>query len=67
MIARNHTGHRVGERHQNALLTDKQVRSIRELRNDNPRYWSYARLAAEFGCSQSTARDVVKYWTRASA
>ena len=64
-IARNHTGHRVGERHQRAKLSDAQVRAMRaEYERGGT---SYARLAMKYGCGQATVRDIVKYWTRASA
>jgi len=64
-MLRNHTGHRVGEWHQRAKLSDEQVRKMRELRKF--RGTSYAKLAALFGCGESTARDITNYMTRASA
>lgn len=67
ITARNHTGHRVGECHQNAKLTDSQVREMRELRERAPKVWSYGNLAARFKCGESTVRDIVNYCTRASA
>lgn len=67
IVARNHTGHRVGECHQKAKLTDEQVRDIRYLRQSNSKVWSYARLAARFNCGESTIKDIVTYRTRASA
>jgi AraC-like DNA-binding protein len=66
-IARNHTNHRVGECHGKAKLTDKEVRRMRFLREYNPIHWTYLALAAEFGCGESTVRDIVQYRTRASA
>lgn len=64
-IARNHTGHRVGQYHQKARLSDEQVR---QMRHDREREgMSYAKLAKKYGCGVSTARDIVNYWTRASA
>lgn len=66
-IARQHTGHRVGECHQKAKLSDAQVRKMRFLREYNPKAWTYLALAAEFQCSEWTVRDICKYWTRASA
>lgn len=64
MIARNHTGHRVGEHHQRARLSDAQVIAMRA---DHEAGMGYMRLAARYGCGVSTARDIVNYWTRASA
>lgn len=66
-IARNHTNHRVGECHQHAKLSDTAVKKLRFLREYNPEHWTYKRLAAEFQCGESTVRDIVRYWTRASA
>ncbi len=64
-IARNHTGHRVGQYHQKARLSDDQVR---QMRHDRERHsMSYLQLAAKYGCGVSTARDITLYWTRASA
>jgi hypothetical protein len=60
---RNHTGHRVGEWHQRARLTDAQVREIRAAYGP----LGYKRLAGRFGCGESTVRDIVTYRTRASA
>ena len=65
MIARNHTGHRVGECHQKAKLTDAQVRQMR-LDHDND-LGGYRTLAKKYNISASSVRDIVNYWTRASA
>ena len=48
-----------------AKLTDKQVKDMRILRATDPDHWGYAALGNHFGCSESTARDVVLYKTRA--
>jgi transposase len=63
-IARNHTGHRVGETHGKAKLTDAQVREMRKLHSQGI---GYRRLAKRFGCGISTVRDIVLYRTRWSA
>ena len=70
MNRRNHTGHRVGEWHHRAKLSDDEVRRMRakyagwkargELKG-------YRLLGAIFGCSRWTARDIVTMRTRASA
>jgi hypothetical protein len=52
------------KRHQRARLTDAHVRAMRE---DRAAGLSYGRLALKYGCGISTARDIVNYWTRASA
>lgn len=64
MIARNHTGHRVGQCHHRARLNDEQVRA---LRSDHEEGLGYVRLAKRYGCSISTARDIVTYRTRWNA
>lgn len=64
-IRRNHTGHRVGEHHQRAKLSDAQVRNVRDARK---RFgWSYRVLGEFFGVSEWTVRDIVTYRTRGSA
>ena len=63
-LARNHTGHRVGECHQRAKLTDSQVRSLRA---DREAGMSLRALAKAYGCGLSTARDICDYATRYSA
>mgnify|MGYP001600771486 CR=1 FL=1 len=67
---RNHTGHRVGEWHQRAKLTDETVRRMREKYADwkaRGEIKGYRLLARIFGCGVSTARDIVTLRTRASA
>lgn len=63
-MKRNHTGHRVGECHHRAKLSDSDVAEMRRLRHEKPWLWSYRALAEYFGCGQSTARDIVNHWTR---
>lgn len=60
-IMRNHTGHRMGEHHPKAKLTDQQVREMRLLRK---RGWKYLALSIEFNCPESTVRDICTYRTR---
>ena len=61
-IRRNHTGHRMGEQHHRARLTDAQVAEIRA--KHIPYIFGYKRLAREYGCSESTARNICTYRTR---
>ena len=56
------SGHRCGSSHQRAKLTTDQVKQMRNLRETTG--MSYAKLAAQFGCGESTARDIVNYHTR---
>lgn len=64
-MKRNHTGHRVGECHQRAKLTDAQVRAMRA------EYLAYVRgyktLGEKYDTPWPTVRDIVTYRTRASA
>ena len=65
MIRRAPNGRRIGQDHQKAKLTDEQVRQMRS------RYLAYVvgyeKLALEFGCGVSTARDICTFKTRYSA
>lgn len=56
------SGHRCGASHHRAKLTTEQVKEMRALRETTGA--SYAALAAQFGCGESTARDIVTYRTR---
>lgn len=64
-MRRNHTGHRVGECHQRAKLSDEQIRQMREMYV--PGKVGYVRLARQFGCGESTARDILTFKTRWAA
>lgn len=55
--------HAHGERRHRAKLSDDQVAKIRRMYR--PRIVGYRVLSREFGCAESTVRDIVKYWTRA--
>ena len=59
---RSPSGHRCGESHQRAKLTTDQVKEMRVIREATGA--SYAVLADKFGCGESTARDIVNYYTR---
>lgn len=63
-MKRNHTGHRVGECHHRAKLSDSDVIEMRQMREAKPWLWSYTALAEYFGCGTSTVRDIVKQKTR---
>lgn len=54
---RNHTGHRVGEWHHRARLTEAQVEQIRRMYR--PRRVGYGALAETFGVGESTIRDII--------
>jgi hypothetical protein len=59
---RGPTGHRIGESHHRARLTDKQVETIRRLHASGT--IGYELLARAFKCGASTVRDIVKERTR---
>jgi hypothetical protein len=61
-MKRNHTGHRIGEWHGKARLTDEQVAKMRRMYK--PGIVGYRLLAKEFGCGESTVRDICTYRTR---
>lgn len=65
MITRLHTGHRAGQSHPRAKLTDEQVKAIRKAYK--PYVVGYEMLARQFGCGVSTVRDICTYRTRYSA
>lgn len=64
-LTRSPSGRRCGVSHQNAKLTTEQVKEMRAIREAIGA--SYAALAYKFGCGESTARDIVNYWTRVSS
>lgn len=72
-MKRNHTGHRIGQDHQRARVSDAKVRQIREeyerqeSRAGNGGGGGYATLARRHGMGVSTVRDIITYRTRASA
>ena len=55
---------KLGEQHHNAKLSDADVLEMRARREERPEIWSYGALAAEYGCGESTVRDIVTYRTR---
>lgn len=64
-MKRNHTGHRVGEGHQRAKLSDGQVRNMRYAHEKLG--MTRSEVANLFNVSYWTARDILTYTTRASA
>lgn len=59
------SGHRVGECHQKAKLSDAQVRAMRA--DYVPGKVGYKTLATKYGCGESTARDIINGMTRWAA
>lgn len=56
-IAVNAKGHRLGEDHPNARLTNEEVDLLLEMRADG---LSYGKLAKVFEVSKSTVQDIVQ-------
>jgi hypothetical protein len=65
VIRRNHTGHRVGESHQRAKLSDEQIKAMRA--DYEAGKGGYGTLAKRYECGASTARDICTYRTRWTA
>ncbi len=63
IIALTERGHRVGESHGNAKLSDEQVDKMRELREQKG--FSYGKLAMLFKTSKFTVRSICTYQRRA--
>jgi len=61
-MRRNHTGHRVGEGHHRAKLSDADVGRMRAMYR--PYVFGMVRLARFFCVPVSTVRDIVTYATR---
>ena len=61
-IDRAPSGHRCGQFHPKAKLTDDQIRKMRSMHL--PYVRGYEFLAREFKCGISTARDICTYRTR---
>lgn len=62
LIRRTASGHRIGETHHRAKLTDEQVEKIRNLYATGT--IGYVLLGRAFRVSPWTIRDIVKEWTR---
>jgi predicted DNA-binding protein (UPF0251 family) len=57
----NELGRRVGQDHQNAKLTDREVEMIRTLHSEG---MGYKCLAEKFGVAKSTVASICKYQRR---
>ena len=63
-IRRSATGHRIGEQHHRAKLTDADVRLIRTLHADHG--LSYSQLSDKFEAPKRTIRAFCAYERRAT-
>jgi hypothetical protein len=50
--------------HHRAKLPYQVIREMRDKREANRHRWTYLALANQYGCGESTARDIVNYRTR---
>lgn len=64
MVGVNERGLRVGQDHQRAKLTDRDVELIRELHEGG---MSYGKIAVKFEVGKSTVQDICTFRRRASA
>jgi hypothetical protein len=62
LVAVNARGNRVGEDHPCAVLTDRDVELLFQLREEG---WGYRRIAGKLECSKSLVRKIVKGMARA--
>ena len=61
-VRRSWTGHRIGESHPRARLSDTDVSLIRTLHEEHQ--LGYGTLAEKFGVAKSTVQDICTYRTR---
>lgn len=62
LVATNDRGMRIGEFHQNAHLSDKEVDQIRDLHEFAA--WSYRDIARAYGASKSCIAEICRYEKR---
>lgn len=55
IVAVNEKGNRIGEDHQRAKLTDREVELIRQLRRDG---WTLGEIARKFEVSKPTVQGI---------
>lgn len=67
LIAVNERGYAIGEDHHAAKLTNREVALLRQLRDEDPKYWTFPRLAEKFDISRFHARRLYHYQKRAQA
>lgn len=64
-IGVNERGFRVGESHQRAKFTDREIELMRSL-HDAPHHLSYKAIGQRFECGHSYVRRVCLFLVRAS-
>lgn len=60
LIGLNERGNPVGEDHRRAVLTNTEIDLVRNLRDNDPDFWTYARLAEKFEVSKECIADICK-------
>lgn len=53
-------GRALGENNPRAKLTNRDVRTMREMRDADPTYWTYAMLGQQFECHPRYAEKICK-------
>lgn len=59
-IAISAAGRALGENNPRAKLTDRDVRTMRQMRESDPKFWTYAKLAHQFECHPRYAEKICK-------
>jgi len=67
LIAVNERGTPIGEDHHRAVLTNREVDQLRALRDEDPKAWTFPRLAEHFSISHHHARKLYHRLRRAHA
>ncbi len=57
LVALNARGRRIGEHHPSAVLTERDVQLLFELREEG---WGYGRIARKLECSKTQVKRIVK-------
>lgn len=56
LVGVNERGNRVGQDHPGAVLTDRDIELMFELREEG---WGYRKLCAKFDCSKTLVRKII--------
>lgn len=67
LIAVSASGRALGEDNPRSLLTNRDVRNMRAMREADPQHWTCAKLGEAFGCSARYAEKIIKYEKRCQA
>ena len=67
LIAVSEAGRALGEDNPRSKLTNRDVVTMRNLREGDSRHWTYKRLGEAFDCSPRYAEKICKYEKRGQA